>query len=129
MDLIIQVENLYYKMYFEHPSRGQAGALLGPPAPQDKPLARPSGRASKLGRAVGVEGGAVGTAKGPGWNYLIPVVAMPLIRNRWPKRNTRNTGRRDTMDIANSDPQLVADCESTKARRATGTVNMSGSVR
>jgi multiple sugar transport system permease protein len=59
----------------------------------------------------------------------MPVVAMPLIRNRWPKRNTRNTGSSETMDIANSDPQLVADCASTKARRATGTVNMSGSVR
>ncbi len=61
--------------------------------------------------------------------YLIPVVAMPLMRNLCPKRKTRKTGNRDTMDIAKSEPQLVADCESTNARSATGTVNMSGSVR
>ena len=68
--------------------------------------------------------------RSPGnWTYLMPVVAIPLMRKRWPKRNTRKTGRSETMDIANSDPQLVADCESTKALSATGTVNMSGSVR
>src|SRR3712207_2117281 len=59
----------------------------------------------------------------------MPVVAMPLTRYFWPKRNTRNTGTRETIDIANSDPHELAPVESTKVRRATGTVYLSGLVR
>jgi hypothetical protein len=90
-----------------------------------QPNGPPPGRAVRLVLLVtGLQ------RRSPGyWTYLMPVVAIPLMRKRWPKRNTRKTGRSETMDIANSDPQLVADCESTKALSATGTVNMSGSVR
>ena len=40
-----------------------------------------------------------------------------------------NTGSRDTIDIANRDPHEDSPEASTKARSATGTVNMFGSVR
>ena len=111
LSLRIQVANLYYKMFQNVMDLGSGPSAEGPlPAAQLVP--RPAREACKSRDC-----------------YLMPVVAMPLMRNRWPKRNTRKTGRSDTMDIANSDPQLVADCESTKARSATGTVNMSGSVR
>ena len=52
----------------------------------------------------------------------MPVVAMPLIRNRWPNRKARKTGTRETTDIANIAPQELLEVESTKPRNATGTV-------
>ena len=108
----------------EVPSSGIPGAETPDLRPAGRKTADgPSGGTGRRFRAVSPKDEAAGLA------YLMPVVAMPLMRNRWPKRNTRKTGSSDTMDIANSDPQLVADCESTKARRATGTVNISGSVR
>src|SRR5256885_13763220 len=61
-------------------------------------------------------------------SYLMPVVAMPLTRNRWPIRKARNTGSSETIDMANIGPQVLLVVASTKDRRATGTVYMSGSV-
>jgi len=109
--LMLQVHYLYYKMRTK----------CARPVTHERPVAG-DGPFEQI-----VQGGTAAT--GEACRYLIPVVAMPLMRNRWPKRKTRKTGSRDTMDMANREPQLVADCESTKARRATGTVNMSGSVR
>jgi hypothetical protein len=51
------------------------------------------------------------------------------MRNRWPIRNARNTGSSDTTDMANIDPHDVPMLESTKDRRASGTVYMPGSLR
>ena len=55
-------------------------------------------------------------------NYLPPVVAMPLTRNRWPNRNTRNSGIKVTTDMANIAPQLLPAVASRNERSATGTV-------
>ena len=54
--------------------------------------------------------------------YLPPVVAMPLTRNFWPNRNTRNSGIKVTTDMANIAPQLLPEVASRKPFRATGTV-------
>ena len=50
------------------------------------------------------------------------MVAMPLTRNRWPKRNTRKSGIKVTTDMANMAPQLLPAVASRKERSATGTV-------
>ena len=47
----------------------------------------PSGGTGRRFRTVSPKDEAAGVA------YLMPVVAMPLMRNRWPKRNTRKTGQ------------------------------------
>src|SRR5215211_2932427 len=62
-------------------------------------------------------------------DYLMPVVAMPLIRNRWPSRKARKIGTSETTDIANIDPQEDSAVASTNDRSATGTVYIFGSVR
>src|SRR6478609_1431929 len=62
-------------------------------------------------------------------DYLLPVVATPLMRNFWPNRKARKIGSSETRDIANSEPHEVFAVASTKDFRATGTVYMSGSVR
>lgn len=137
---MVQVTILYYKMLtcITCPGKSDGGThrkALPPNGGTHQRALPPNGgthrKAALTEKGAPIAKGAAGAA--PFWRnesvYLMPVVAMPLMRNRWPNRNTRNTGSRDTMDIAKSDPQLVADCESTKARRATGTVNISGSVR
>src|SRR6185369_17809407 len=39
--------------------------------------------------------------------YFMPVVAMPLMRYRWPIRKARKIGRRETTLMANMDPHEV----------------------
>src|SRR5690554_1547087 len=64
-----------------------------------------------------------------GGGYFRPVVAIPLTRYFWPKRKMRNSGIKETMDIANIAPHELCPVESRKDRKAMGTVYMSGSVR
>jgi hypothetical protein len=54
--------------------------------------------------------------------YLPPVVAMPLTRNRWPNKNTKNSGIKVTTDMANMAPQLLPLVASRNPLSATGTV-------
>jgi hypothetical protein len=135
---MVQVTFLYYKMLtcttcWECPTavRNQGAKTHRPSGLTEPPKLGPNENGGHTKNGGLAEKGAAAAAPFSAERsaYLMPVVAIPLIRKRWPKRKTRNTGNRDTMDIAKSDPQLVADCESTKARSATGTVNMSGSVR
>ena len=63
--------------------------------------------------------GPAGEGRG---RHLPPVVAMPLTRNLWPNRNTRNSGIKVTTDMANIAPQLLPSVESRNDRSATGTV-------
>jgi hypothetical protein len=58
----------------------------------------------------------------PPWIYFPPVVAMPLTKNRWPNKNTRNSGIKVTTDMANMAPQLLPAVASRNERSATGTV-------
>ena len=64
-----------------------------------------------------------------GAGYLSPVVAMPLTRNFWPNRNTRNSGISVTTDMANIAPQLLPEVASRKPFRAIETVYEFGSVK
>ncbi len=61
--------------------------------------------------------------------HLTPVVAMPRSSQRWPKRNTRKSGSRETTDIANIPPKSEADWASTKVFRASGAVWLLSLVR
>lgn len=123
LEFMVQVTFLYYKIlscsFWQKFDGGRAGGTATSRRGAGTPPARGRLAPARDWLAAHPSPGA----------YLIPVVAMPLMRNLCPKRKTRKTGNRDTMDIAKSEPQLVADCESTNARSATGTVNMSGSVR
>jgi hypothetical protein len=63
----------------------------------------------------------------PEKGYLMPVMAVPLTKNFWPRRKAIRTGSRDMMDMANREPQEVEAVVFTKERSAMGTVNILGS--
>ena len=93
--------------------------------------------AAVAGADDGIAGGHVspewvrraGTRTSSGGDYLMPVVAKPLTRKRWPNRNTRNSGIRETTDMANIAPQSEEPWVSRKDFSASGTVKLSGVVR
>src|SRR5699024_4917529 len=60
---------------------------------------RTSSRA-ELGQNLTTPAGRAPTGPPIRRHYLMPVVAKPLTRNRWPNRNTRNSGISETTDIA-----------------------------
>ena len=81
------------------------------------------------GRGAGQGPSGSGPAGEGRGRHLPPVVAMPLTRNFWPKRNTRNNGISVTTDIANIAPQLLPEVASRKPFSATETVYEFGSVK
>src|SRR5699024_2796702 len=61
--------------------------------------------------------------------HLPPVVAIPFNRNRCPNRKIIKMGISETSDMAKSEPHAESEPTSTNARKATGTVYLSGLVR
>lgn len=88
-----------------------AGGGRAPPPATDSIQASPrrpptavGGRPAEMPREVTTSTGVrYGPApRGPG--YLIPVVAMPLTRYRWPSMKAISNGSNETTDMANIAP-------------------------
>ena len=99
-----------------------------PPDPRIVRFRTSSGPESAQNLTILAGAGPAGVGQ-PGGRYLMPVVAKPLTRNRWPNRNTRNSGISETTDIANIAPQSEEPWVSRNDFSASGTVKFSGVVR
>src|SRR5699024_8858427 len=108
---------------------GARRTRCGPRSYDSEPI--PSRKWLGIGRSRPTGTGAAAARQNGqrGRGYLIPVVAKPLTRKRWPKRNTRNSGIRETTDIANIAPQSEEPWVSRNDFSASGTVKLSGVVR